>query len=241
MTVEAWQVWRAARDAAVVQPHGVASLDRTIWLDSTWRDADGLPGLWRLADDVVEGEIDGVTVQIAAGEDAELGALLLRNFARQGSNSLRVFDPASSNRTTIEAIEAYPYDAEWVVTGRLTPPAEETHVDVTAVDGVVSRARLAGTITLPTPEGEIDLTVTQGAGGRLSAVLADATNGVESYRFRFLEVGEPQDGQVTVDFNRAYLPPCAFSAEYVCPLPLPTNRWSVPVRAGERIVRRTAA
>ena len=102
----------------------------------------------------------------------------------------------------------------------------------------MSRSRFAGTIALPTPVGTTQLTVTYGATGGLNAVLGDATNGTETYRFRFLEIGPVEDGLVTIDFNRAHLPPCAFSPEYVCPLPLSGNRWSVPVRAGERAVRR---
>jgi hypothetical protein len=74
--------------------------------------------------------------------------------------------------------------------------------------------------------------------GSLFAAFSDATSGNESYRFRFLRMPAPEpDGSVTVDFNRAYLPPCAFSDGYVCVFPPPTNRWDVPVRAGERLVR----
>ncbi|WP_160297622.1 DUF1684 domain-containing protein [Demequina salsinemoris] len=39
---------------------------------------------------------------------------------------------------------------------------------------------------------------------------------------------------MTVDLNRAYLPPSRFSPHYVCVRPPATNRWDVPVRAGER-------
>ena len=44
------------------------------------------------------------------------------------------------------------------------------------------------------------------------------------------------DGHVVVDFNRAYLPPCAFSDFYVCPLPPAGNRLDRPIRAGEKKV-----
>ncbi|MFP3821779.1 DUF1684 domain-containing protein, partial [Bacillus sp. SIMBA_008] len=81
------------------------------------------------------------------------------------------------------------------------------------------------------------LTVTRSSQGTLSAVFADGTNGLETYRFRFLPVEEPaDDGSAIIDFNRAYLPPCAFSDQFVCPLPLPGNRYSTPIRAGERVV-----
>lgn len=237
MTAE-WTHWREERDAAAVRPFGVASLSTTVHLDEQWRQTDGVPGEWRLDGDTIRGRLGREEISIASGEEVDVAGRRLRSFARGGTHALRVFDPESPYRSDILGIDAYPYDADWVVTGTFVPAGDETYVDVTAVDGLVSSARLAGTITLPTPAGAAELTVTAGPRGGLSAVLADATNGTETYRFRFLEVGEVEAGQVTIDFNRAYLPPCAFSPEYVCPLPLPGNRWDVPVRAGERTVRR---
>lgn len=239
MTAALWARWREERDAAARRPFGPASLSATVHLDDQWRQADTVPGSWRLNGDLIIGRVDGAQLTIAPGEEIETAGVRLRSFARGGTHVLRVFDPASPHRAGLAGIDAFPYDPDWVVTGAFRPARGDTHVDVAAVDGLVSRARLAGTITLPTPVGVTELTVTHGSAGGLSAVLGDSTNGTETYRFRFLEVGAVDGGTITVDFNRAYLPPCAFSPEYVCPLPLPGNRWTVPVRAGERNVRRT--
>jgi uncharacterized protein (DUF1684 family) len=38
---------------------------------------------------------------------------------------------------------------------------------------------------------------------------------------------------VQLDFNRAYLPPCAFSDEFNCPLPPGDHRFDAEVTAGE--------
>ena len=43
-------------------------------------------------------------------------------------------------------------------------------------------------------------------------------------------------GTVTLDFNRAYLPPCAFSYHFNCPMPPAQNRLTIPVTAGEKNV-----
>jgi uncharacterized protein (DUF1684 family) len=42
------------------------------------------------------------------------------------------------------------------------------------------------------------------------------------------------DGRVTLDFNRAYNPPCAYNPYTTCPVPPPQNRLKVAIRAGER-------
>ena len=62
----------------------------------------------------------------------------------------------------------------------------------------------------------------------------DATSGHETYGAgRYLEV-EAHDDHVTIDFNYAYNPNCAYDSAWSCPLP-PTENWlRVPIRAGEK-------
>ena len=43
------------------------------------------------------------------------------------------------------------------------------------------------------------------------------------------------DGTITLDFNRAVLPPCAFSYAFNCPMPPKQNRFPVPIQAGEKV------
>ena len=62
----------------------------------------------------------------------------------------------------------------------------------------------------------------------------DATSGKESYGAgRYLEVHAHGDG-VTIDFNYAYNPNCAYDPSWSCPLPPPENWLKVPIRAGEK-------
>jgi len=62
----------------------------------------------------------------------------------------------------------------------------------------------------------------------------DATSGHETYGAgRYLEV-EAHGDHVTIDFNYAYNPNCAYDSAWSCPLP-PTENWlRVPIRAGEK-------
>ena len=43
------------------------------------------------------------------------------------------------------------------------------------------------------------------------------------------------DGTITLDFNRAVLPPCAFSYAFNCPMPPKQNRFPFPIEAGEKL------
>jgi uncharacterized protein (DUF1684 family) len=62
----------------------------------------------------------------------------------------------------------------------------------------------------------------------------DATSGHETYGAgRYIELHAHGD-DVTIDFNYAYNPNCAYDPSWSCPLP-PTENWlKVPIRAGEK-------
>lgn len=63
----------------------------------------------------------------------------------------------------------------------------------------------------------------------------DATSGTESYgAARYLDLEVEHDDRYVVDFNYAYNPYCAYSEDYVCPLPPHENWLRVPVNAGEK-------
>ena len=71
------------------------------------------------------------------------------------------------------------------------------------------------------------------AGRALQIVFADATSGDSTYSVgRFLFVAPNPDGTITLDFNRAILPPCAFSYAFNCPLPPKQNRFGIRDRGG---------
>ena len=73
-------------------------------------------------------------------------------------------------------------------------------------------------------------------------MFADRTNGHGSYPAgRFMDVPRPDaDGNVRLDFNQAYNPPCAFTPFATCPLPPPENRLDLVVDAGEKTYRKAS-
>ena len=77
------------------------------------------------------------------------------------------------------------------------------------------------------------------AGTSFFITFGDATNGLETYGGgRFLSVEAPDEsGRLLIDFNRAYNPPCVFTAFATCPLPPRQNRLSIRIEAGERMYR----
>lgn len=63
----------------------------------------------------------------------------------------------------------------------------------------------------------------------------DLTNLVETYGGgRYLDLTEPDDDRLEVDFNRAYNPYCAYSDGYSCPKVPEQNYLNLRIEAGEK-------
>ena len=71
--------------------------------------------------------------------------------------------------------------------------------------------------------------------GKLFLAFADATSANETYGAgRYLDVKKvPGATSITLDFNQAYNPYCAYSDKFSCPFPPKENILKVAIRAGE--------
>ena len=150
-------------------------------------------------------------------------------------------------QSSFAGLRYFDVDPRYRVRTRLEPGEPgELEIDTGGEDGVV-RYRRAGVVHLSLPEGAATLTLFRqlGYGGGLFLPFRDATAPAETYgggRYLVdsvkmtlggaLEV-RPGSDELTLDFNYAYNPSCAYDARWLCPLAPPENRLTVPVRAGE--------
>ncbi|MEU6563012.1 DUF1684 domain-containing protein [Nocardia nova] len=231
-----WHTWRAGRIAEATAAHGTAAAVGTHWLGEEPIRIDGLPGTWSVADGRVAGTgPDGLRVDLRPGGEHLLGRLLLRPVARAGELAVRVFDPRAVTRIGLEGIDAFVPDRAWVIDGVAEEISAALRLD--HIDGFVS-TNAAARIHLAIGGRDITFDGVRTPTGHTQITFADTTNGGETQRFRFLTVPPPDDsGRVSVDFNRAHLPPCTFSDHYLCPLPPAANRLDIPIRAGETRLR----
>jgi uncharacterized protein (DUF1684 family) len=244
--VSGWEQWRERRTASVAAPTGPLALTGTHWLaDLTDGVVPGLPGRWLEESGAVVHQHDGADGGDGAGAvlKAEGDPLLLadgrtvRAILREGLLAVRVWDPASAARSSFAGIDVFPFDARWAVPGVFRPYDSERSVLVPNADGRERGLGLAGELTFTAAGVEHILSVAVEDDGRLWAVVADGTSGTTTFRFRFLYTPAPAaDGSVTVDLNRAQLPPCAFADAFICPFPPPGNTLPYPLEAGERAV-----
>ncbi len=226
--------WMDERETRVWGEWGLATLAATHWLTADATELEGLPGRWRASDGEVRGEVHGEDVRLAPGQQLEAAGVLLRGFERDGSLALRVLDPAAPAARGISSIERFEFSEAARLHGRVR--GEAATAETRSVDDHAATLSFDAIVELEWEGEPFSLTVQEDDGWYFAA-FADATAGRESHAFRFIRFPVPVDGEAVVDFNRAYLPPCAFSDHYVCVMPVPGNRWSVPIRAGERLVR----
>ena len=156
---------------------------------------------------------------------------------RNGKKALRVKDTEAATRTGFKGIDSFPIDPSWRVEAKFEEFKPAHSLEIPTVLGTVDKMTVPGKVTF-TRDGKnyTLLPVLETADAKdLWFIFADRTSGKETYgAARFLYADLPKDGKVTIDFNKAYNPPCAFTPYATCPLAPPENRLDLRVTAGEK-------
>ena len=151
--------------------------------------------------------------------------------------AIRMLDRNNAILRDFTGLDWYPVDEAYRVRGRFVPHDEPLEVRIQNILGDVETLTSSGTVRLSIRGAEVEMLPID-ADGQLWFIFRDQTSGTETYpAARFLYADAPEDGWTTVDFNKAYNPPCAFNPHTTCPLPPRANRLPVRVEAGERDYR----
>lgn len=226
----AHDAWRRERRAAVTAPTGNLALIETRWLPDGERP-------------------DLEAARASAPASVSVTRLRRRNIdTGDEEHGLRFWDGESPAIRAFDGITAFDYDPGWVIEAVFTPVHADRTIPFEHIrdNGGARDLVVPGDITFS--RGSVDHTFAAfDDAGVLLLVFGDPTNGrsddIGTYgagRFLFVQrpdvdaLGAP--GTVTLDFNRAFVPPCGFSEEYNCPLPPAQNRFAEPVKAGEKRV-----
>jgi uncharacterized protein (DUF1684 family) len=258
-----YAVFRERRAQAVTMPQGNLALLNTSWFYGAageWESVWGAGGEWAAAPAGEKGVLakataaDGVTIdgKVLDGEafvhaknsetpssiefaDGKTGTVIVNE---EGVYALRVWDAQSDDILNFGGIDAYDYNPAWVINATFIPIEGGKAVGVEHLkdEGNAREKTIPGDIVF-THDGT-EYTIAAFVEGRaLMLVFSDATNGNETYSVgRFLLCAPNPDGTITLDFNRAFLPPCAFSYNFNCSIPPEQNRFPFKVEAGEKNV-----
>ena len=172
-------------------------------------------------------DADGAADLVAIGD---LTMLVLRRGERY---AIRLWDRRSPARVAFAGRRWYPVDERYRLAARFIAHDPPRTLPVPNVLGEIEQRRSPGYAVFTLGDREHSLDAVTDA-DELFFIFRDQTAGDTTYPAgRFLKAAYPQDGQVTLDFNRAYSPPCAFTAFATCPLPPPRNHLPLRIEAGE--------
>ena len=165
------------------------------------------------------------------------GPLSLQVIERGGRYGIRLKDNQSPRRREFAGLQWYPVNQAHRLTARFVPHAAPKTIPIANVLGQEDQQPSPGYVvfTLGGKELRLDPILEAPDAKELFFIFKDKTAGRDTYPAgRYLYTELPKDGVVTLDFNKAYSPPCAFTAFATCPLPPPQNRLTVRIEAGEK-------
>lgn len=174
-----------------------------------------------------------------------LGDLTLYVHASGKRLAIRLRDKNSKLRSEFTGVKWFPIDESYRVTARFVPYSPHRELDSQNVLGDPIKMDIAGYLDFPLHGQNLHLEVEPGENGGFFVVFRDLTAGKETHpASRFIDTEAPKDGPggktLSLDFNKAYNPPCAYNPYTTCPLPLPGNRLKIEVSAGEKLYLRHA-
>lgn len=149
----------------------------------------------------------------------------------------RTNDPVPDTRkAALLPLEYYAIDSAFNVPAVLRPAPDAPTVKMITSTGTMEEHRVLGTLEFTVQGQTLKLTAFASAANRLFVPFQDQTSGTETYGAgRYIDLVRTGTNLYEIDFNNAYNPYCYYSLAYICPLPPPENRLTVPVRAGEKI------
>ncbi|MDQ3071635.1 MAG: DUF1684 domain-containing protein [Bacteroidota bacterium] len=147
------------------------------------------------------------------------------------------------DRKSFISLNYFPVNKDLAVNAILVPYSMPTEVSLTESDGRPVDFQKIGELRFKIKKDSFKLTVMQskdlldrGYDAHLFIPFYDETSGKESYAGgRYIENLELNDSnKYILDFNYAQNPSCAYSHNWVCPVPPPENRLPIRIEAGEK-------
>jgi uncharacterized protein (DUF1684 family) len=147
---------------------------------------------------------------------------------------IRVWDNAREERQIFPSRQWYPVKELMRVPATYTRYDTPKIVKMPDILGSVLDEPMQGYVTFELNGQKHELMVEELADRRLFIQFMDLTNGNPTYpsgRYHYTDAHE--NGNVFIDFNKAYSPPCAFTDYATCTFPPQENRLNVAIEAGE--------
>ncbi len=148
---------------------------------------------------------------------------------------LRLRNLDSPALSTFNGIDRFPVDLKWRLSARFVPYEPIKLISITNVLGQTSPTHSTGVVEFEIEGKTFQLDALE-EGDQLFLIFADGTSGGETYgggRYIYVDKADNK-GNIILDFNKAYNPPCVFNEHATCPLPPRQNILKTEIKAGEK-------
>jgi uncharacterized protein len=172
------------------------------------------------------------------GDKEALAAGDLRLFViqREDRFAIRMRDLKSTMRRQFTGLRYFPVRTAYRVRAKFVPYDSPHTIAIPNVLGQAPKMESPGYVTFTLNGKSLRLEPVYETEERqdLFFIFKDLSSRDSTYPAgRFLHTDLPKDGFVTIDFNKAYNPPCAFTDFATCPLPPKQNQLPIRIEAGE--------
>lgn len=133
----------------------------------------------------------------------------------------------------------YPIDPAYKVKARMVPLENKTMVELPMTDGSIEKYVKHSYADFILEGKSLRLLLLQSVNEpdrrNFFLAFADGTSGKETYGGgRYINLRQDGQSSITIDFNLAYNPYCAYNPDFACPLPPRENILDIDIQVGEK-------
>ena len=221
----------------IVFPKGVGSAGMgSVFVEPGRVTVKMVPGL-RMRKDGIEYTERDMGTSVEKRDWVSVGTVAFHFIEVNGKTVMRLADNQSEVRRKFGGRVWYDVNDNYRVPAKFVPYEPGKKISIVNVLDEVSDEPVAGYVEFEIAgRGPYRLDALDDDGG-LFIIFSDATAGDTTYkpgRFLYVEEKPLPNTRFTLDLNRAYNPPCAFSEFTTCPLPPKQNQLKVKIEAGEK-------
>ncbi|WP_291787768.1 DUF1684 domain-containing protein [Cecembia sp.] len=142
-------------------------------------------------------------------------------------------------KSELTSLSFYPIDMSYRIRAKMVPAEDRRMLEIPMTDGTVEKYLKHSYAEFQLNGQPLRLLLLQAAKEsdkrNFFLAFADDTSGEETYGGgRYINLRQDGKNSITIDFNMAYNPYCAYNPDYACPLPPRENILEIPIRAGEK-------
>lgn len=135
-------------------------------------------------------------------------------------------------------LKYFEIDPAYKIVGKIDRMISGQTINIMMSGGDVEEYEAYGNLKFEINGIKCALKIFKTPGGNLFLPFKDLTSNKETYgagRYLDFGVNEVNGNQITIDFNKAYHPYCAYNQTFTCPVPPAENFINALVKVGERL------